>query len=108
MKKLLILSFCLVLLSAFTFSATNPIDKKECTYNGIPLWGDVKIVESFADFEVRIDNSFTDLSVCLINTTPRECGEWRIVNSFEDFSISIVSSFEDFSISIVNAFPGVN
>lgn len=110
MKKLLILSFCLVLFSAFTLSTTNPIDKKECTYKGVPLWGDVKIesIPSLADFTVKIDDSFPDLSVRLINTLPRNCGEWRIVNSAEDFSIAIVPCFEDISIRVSdNTPPGV-
>ena len=108
MKNLLILLFCLVLLSAFTFSATNPIDKKECTYNGIPLWGEVKVSDhkNLADFKIKIDNAFPDIVVNFDNI-PQKCGEWRLVTYGEDFSVYFVTAFQDFSISISDSFPGV-
>lgn len=87
-------------------SAQSPI-KEDCTYNGIKLWGKVKIVENFEDFKVRIDDNFYDLAVEKTNFAT-SCGCWEIVDSFEDFTIRIVDSFEDFTIKFVDNFPGIN
>ncbi len=41
----------------FQFSYANPVSL-ECTYNGIPLYGRVKVVESFEDIRVKFVDSF--------------------------------------------------
>ena len=56
-----------------------------CTYKGIPLYGKVKIVESFPD----------------------ACGKWKYVESFPDFKIKFVDSFPDIKIKYVDSFQGV-
>ena len=62
---------------------TNPgLDKDNCTFNGKPLYGRVKIVDGFADFKVKI------------------------VEEFPDFTIQIVDAFPDFRVKYVDSFPG--
>lgn len=99
--------------SAFGLPNSNSDDpdkgfnKKNCTFNGIPLHGNVKIVESFADIKVQIVNSFPDLNVKVVESFPDDCGEWKLVESFPDFTIQIVTSFPDIKIKYVESFPGV-
>jgi hypothetical protein len=76
----------------------------DCTYKGIPLWGDVEIVTNFPDFKVKISN-FPDLNV-KETTFPYSCGEWHTVTSFGDFKVQIVDNFEDFGIAY-SSFPGM-
>lgn len=79
----------------------------DCTYEGTPLHGRVQIVESFADFDVKVTTSFPDLNVKRVASFADECGEWIFVESFPDFTIRLVESFEDFSIRYVESFPGL-
>lgn len=79
----------------------------DCTLNGKKLYGDVKVVDSFPDFEVRVVDSFADLHVKWVDSFPDACGRWRRVDSFPDFTIKYVDSFPDFEIKRVDSFPGV-
>lgn len=79
---------------------------RDCTLNGVPLYGKVKIVNSFPDFKVKVVDSFPDLKVQQVNSFPNSCGKWKIVNSFPDFKVQFVDSFPDFTIKYVNSFPG--
>jgi hypothetical protein len=79
--------------------------KCDCTLNGIPLWGDYRVVTNFADFDVQKDASFPDLKVLETNF-PDSCGEWREVTIGEDFTVKWVTSFPDFSIQF-SSFPGI-
>lgn len=83
------------------------IDKKNCTCNGTPLKGKVKVVESFADFKVQIVESFPDIDVKIVDSFPDNCGEWKFVDSFPDFTIQFVTSFPDIKIKYVTSFPGM-
>jgi len=86
----------------------DPIfDKENCTCNGIPLYGDVKVVNSNADFKVQIVNSNADLMVEKVNSNALKCGEWIFVNSNPDFTIEFVNSNPDFTILYVNTQPGI-
>lgn len=80
----------------------------DCTFEGTPLHGRVQIVESFADFDVKVTTSFPDLNVKRVSSFADECGEWIFVDSFPDFTIRLVDSFEDFSIEYVDSFPGLD
>lgn len=82
------------------------IDFENCTFNDFPLYGKVKIVESFPDIKVQIVDSFPDLKVRLVNSFPDDCGKWQIVESFPDVKIKIVDSFPDIKIKFVESFPG--
>lgn len=104
----------IILLAAFVLSYNNylsaqdkqTIDFETCTYNGFPLHGKIKFVESFPDIKVQIVESFPDLKVKIVNSFPDKCGEWQIVESFPDVKIKIVESFPDIKIKLVDSFPG--
>ena len=83
------------------------INKEKCTYNGIPLKGRVKIVNSFPDFKVKAVNSFPDIKVKIVNSFSNHCGEWQFVESFPDFTIQFVENFPDVKIKFVGSFPGM-
>lgn len=88
-------------------SATGNIDESSCSFEGIPLYGDVEVVDSFPDIEVKRVSSFPDLNVKLVSSFPDSCGEWRIVTSSPDFTIKYVNSFPDIEIEEVTSFPGI-
>jgi hypothetical protein len=78
--------------------------KCDCTFNGMPLFGQVQYVTDFPDFQVS-ESAFPDLRV-REGSFADSCGEWEIVTSFPDFTVEIVTSFEDFSIEYSD-FPGI-
>jgi len=86
-------------------AATGVTD--DCTLEGVPLSGRVKIVESFPDFTVQRVNSFPDLKVKFVDSFADECGLWKKVDSLSDFTIQYVDSFPDLKIEIVDSFPGL-
>lgn len=88
--------------------ADGAIDEASCSYNGIPLYGDVQIVESFPDLTVKVVDAFPDLRVQVVDSFPDRCGMWHYTNSFPDFTIKFVDSFPDLEIKFVNSFPGVD
>ena len=87
------------------------IDKEHCTITKdgktYPLYGKVKIVDSFEDIKVKIVDSFEDADIKIVDAFEDSCGKVKIVNSFEDVKVKIVDSFEDIKIKIVDAFEGV-
>ena len=83
-------------------------DKKNCTCNGTPLYGKVKIVEIGEDFKVRIVNISEDLKVEIVNISPYECGKWEFVEISEDFKVRFVEIGEDFKIRFVDISPGTD
>lgn len=87
--------------------AKGEFDAKNCTFNGIPLKGKVKVVSSFADIKVQKTSAFPDLKVKFVQNFADVCGEWQMVNFGEDFTIEYVSSFPDITIEQVSDFPGV-
>ncbi|MGE8668098.1 MAG: hypothetical protein ACN6PM_10245 [Achromobacter mucicolens] len=99
--------FACALLGAASSAWAAEIDKANCTYKGIPLYGKVKIVSSFPDIEVKVANAFPDLRVQKVSSFPDRCGRWQIVDNFPDFTVRLVDSFGDLSIKWVDHFPGV-
>lgn len=79
-----------------------------CTWNGINLWGDVQVVESFPDIKVQVVTSFPDLRVKTVESFPDSCGLWKMVDSFPDFKIQFVESFPDITIEYVESWPGID
>lgn len=77
-----------------------------CHYNGIPMWGDVQIVDHFPDVTVQVVSHFPDLKVKEVQHFPDSCGEWRVVDHFGDFTIQFVDHFPDITIQFTNSFPG--
>lgn len=92
-------------------SCVNPdepeIDVEDCSWDGFPLHGKIKFVESFPDIKIQIVNSFPDIKVKLVESFPDECGEWKIVESFPDVKVKIVESFPDIKVQFVESFPGI-
>jgi len=86
---------------------TSSSELDSCYFEGIPLRGKVKFVESFPDFKVKFVTSFPDLKVKFVSSFPDDCGEWQIVESFPDFTIKVVESFPDVEIKVVESFPGL-
>lgn len=65
----------------------------DCIYNGIKLYGKVKIVDNFADIKVRKAEHFEDLSVQYVKNFPKSYGKWQLVNNFSDITIKEVTNF---------------
>ena len=87
---------------------SEPIDKDNCTFKGIPLHGRVQVVSSFADFRVEVVNSNPDLYVEVVThiTSSPECGEWEFVDHNPDFTVEFGPN-ADFSITYVTRSPGI-
>ncbi len=105
MKHVILLSTFLLLIS-FDISHAGNISA-DCTYNGIPLHGKVKIVENFEDIKVKVVENFEDLKVKPVQHFANSCGQWQFVDNFEDFKIKFVENFEDISIKYVDYFEGM-
>ena len=88
-------------------SFRNPINREDCTFKGIPLYGNVKVVEYAADFNVKIVEYAADLDVKIVNCCADRCGEWKFVEYAPDFTIHFVNSAPDFEIRLVEYAPGV-
>ena len=101
-RCLYILIIAMVLMS---FTKDSPIVNCKC--KGIPLYGKVKVVERFADFDVRIVEFGADLNVRKVTSLPLSCGEWQFVNEFPDFTIRFVDIAPDFTIRYVDFHSGV-
>lgn len=100
MKKIFIIFYFLI----FVLHA-NPISK-DCTYKGIKLYGEFRIVDYFPDLRVQVVTYSPDLRVQKVNFTPTRCGEWRIVNYLSAKSIQFVDYSPDIRIEW-SEFPGL-
>lgn len=76
-------------------------------FNGIRLWGKVRVVTSFPDIKVQVVDAFPDLKVQRVSSFPDALGKWQFVTAGEDFTIQYVDSFPDIKIKFVSAFPGL-
>ena len=79
-----------------------------CTLDGVPLYGEVQVVDSFADFDIEVVESFADLKVEPVEHFADGCGQWTFVDSFPDFTVRFVDSFPDFTVRFVEHFPGAD
>ena len=104
MKTVLKLSL-IILLASFAFA--DKAVTGDCKCKGIPLKGNVRIVNANEDFKVRIVNTNEDLIVDTSWGLITKCGQWRIVNANEDFKVRIVNTSEDFKIRIVTFTSGL-
>jgi hypothetical protein len=86
----------------------EPFNADDCTCNGIPLKGSVKVVTSgVPDFEVKIVEGFADLDVQKVGPYPAiSCGQWEFVEHCPDFTIQYVEHCPDFTIRFVKSYPG--
>ncbi|MFD1261613.1 hypothetical protein [Entomomonas asaccharolytica] len=107
MKKLFLLSGLMVILANFsTYTLAAGIDKERCTFNDIPLYGKVKIVDSDADITVQRVETAADIDIKL-NDSPAHCGEWHFVEQQADFTIEYVPDGADIKIREVDIDPGI-
>ncbi len=88
-------------------TGANAGDLSSCSFNGIDLKGDFKVVDSFPDIKVQIVDSFADIHVKMVDSFPDKCGLWKQVDSFPDFKVKYVDSFPDIKIKLVSSFPGL-
>ena len=103
-----ILSIFLLIVAYPIYSQVeDEINKEECSFNEIKLFGKIQFVESFPDLTVQVVESFPDLKVKIVESFPDDCGEWQIVDSFPDIKVKIVESFADIKIKFVESFPGI-
>uniref|UniRef100_UPI00307FCE59 hypothetical protein n=1 Tax=Ignavibacterium sp. TaxID=2651167 RepID=UPI00307FCE59 len=87
---------------------TNGAQKeKPCEWNGIPLWGKVKVVSHNANIKVKVVGSFENIRVKVVENFADDCGEWMFVENHEDFTIEFVDNHEDLKIRFVKSFPGI-
>lgn len=107
MKKLIALVVMLFVSTVLIVAGNTSTPIVDCKCKGIPLHGQVRVVEAQATFDVRVVESQADLDVRLVDSFPDECGEWQFVENGEDFTVRFVDFGEDFSIRFVEAFPGV-
>ena len=105
MKFLGSASSMIIFVFAFMYSSPS-VFAANCTFNGIPLYGKVKVVSAFGDIKVQVVSAFPDLRVKKVSAFPDSCGEWQFVNAFPDFTVEFVNAFADIKIQYVDAFPG--
>jgi len=87
-------------------SSEKKINFENCTFNGFPLYGKIKFVESFPDIKVKVVESFPDIKIKLVQNFPNDCGQWKIVENFPDVKVQLVESFPDVKVKFVENFPG--
>lgn len=102
MKKLFLKISTLLLVSSFALGSSAYAKSKveNCTFNGIPLYGKVKIVDHFEDIKVKVVDNFEDIKVKRVDHFPNSCGKWQFVDHFEDFKVKFVDHFEDVKIKL--------
>lgn len=110
MKHFLSLLFC-ALFAVGAWASDAKIDAKNCTITKdgktYPLYGKVKIVDSFEDIKVKIVDCFEDVDIRIVDAFEDDCGKVKLVNSFEDVKVKIVDCFEDVKVKLVDCFEGV-
>lgn len=79
-----------------------------CSFDGIELKGEVKIVKNFADIKIQFVDHFPDIKVKIVDHFPDDCGEWKWVDNFPDFTVEIVDQFPDLKVKRVDHFPGID
>lgn len=90
------------------FSASNVVNKFTCTYQGKPLYGRVKFVESLQDIKVKVVvTTSPDLRVKMVTNPTTRCGEWEIVEFLPDLKVQFVETLPDIEIKFVEDNPGV-
>ncbi len=70
------------------------------------VYGKIKFVDHFADYEVKFVEHHPDLKVKYVDNFADEAGEWEVVQFHEDYRIKPVEHHEDFKVKVVEHFPG--
>lgn len=73
---------------------------------GCHVYGKIKFVDNFADYQVKFVDHHEDLKVEYVGNFADEPGKWEIVEHHEDYSIEVVEHHEDFTVKEVDNFPG--
>jgi hypothetical protein len=87
--------------------ARNLVNKFTCSYQGKPLYGRVKFVESLQDIKVKVVTTLPDLRVKMVTHPTTRCGEWEIVEFLPDLKVQFVETLPDLEIKFVEDNPGV-
>lgn len=108
MRKLILVSGLVVLASFTSHTLAEGINVENCTYNNVPLYGKVKVVDSGADLTVQQVETLSDLDV-KITEVPTRCGEWHFVDKHDnaDFTIEYVADGGDIRIRVIDIMPGI-
>lgn len=108
MKRYLLILLLLLPVSIF---AEVTIDKDNCTIikdgKTFPLYGNIQIVDSYPDIEVKIVDSYPDIEVKIVDSYANDCGEIKIVDSYPVVRVKIVDSYPDIEVKIVDSYPGI-
>lgn len=94
----------ITLLTATTPSFANNLSS--CSFNGIPLYGKVKVVNAYAD-KVQVVNNYSDLDVKLVDHYEDSCGKWKFVDNYPDFKVQFVDHYGDIKIRFVDNYSGL-
>ena len=94
--------------TAFDSRTSDPIERENCTFKGIPLYGKVEVVTIGADFKVEVVTCGADLKVEPVTMSADRCGEWEFVTIGADFKVEFVTIGADFKVEFVTISPGVN
>jgi len=87
--------------------SASPAGWKGCFFEGIAMYGRVRVVSAGARFKIRLLGTNAALQVKTVKHQPVSCGEWQFVSSKPNFTVQIVRSGEDFTISLGSDHPGV-
>lgn len=78
-----------------------------CTYDDIPLWGTVQVVDYAADLTVQLVDYGADLRVQPVSYGASSCGQWQFVDYGADFTVQFVDYAADITVQEVTYGPGM-
>ena len=74
-------------------SYQDDLDKENCTFKGMKLYGKIKFVENYPDIKIKFVDNFPDIKVKFVENFPDDCGEWKVVANFPDLKVKVVGNF---------------
>jgi hypothetical protein len=80
-------------------------DPATCTFRGISLWGNVRVVRSSGDIKVTETSFRPDIRVSVDPFIADSCGEWKFVRFGEDFTIQFVRTLPDVRVEFLGQLP---
>ena len=100
MKKILFALFALASVVLFASDSRREIAEK--------LYGRIQVVESGADYNVRLLQSGADLRVKIVESGENQIGRWKFVESGADFRVKFwVGGGGDISVCFVETGEGL-
>jgi len=105
--KTMQLKYFLSIFLILTFSLFAQVDKESCTYDGLKLYGKVKIVEYEYDLTIEVVEYNSDIDVKIVEYFPEDCCEWKLVEYFPDLKVKIVKHNADLRVRFVEKFPKI-